>query len=717
MTEQTNNTKNSHDQHDQFDPVKLDRASLPTAPDVEAGGMLADAAVVFGADKNRQIEARQLDQIDKAEDDVEEHFLANHRTAASPVHSWVWTKRGSHLAEVLDQPAAEPGVAQAMHECIRFVQEQKEAGTLYDDKGKISPAVEAGLAERGYYGALVSTEHGGWGASFSNFIQMLHTMATVDPTVAGQASIHGCIGAVDPVTHFGTPEQQSEHLPQLASGRRLSAFALTEPGAGSDLTNIQTEAIDKGDYYEITGEKLFISNVKPDGKVGLVAKLNGKTEVFIIDLPAKEILYRDGVYTDGDKILDAKPDFAFRDYGLNALKHIYNRGLIFNGLQVPKSALLSGTEGELKPGSGLTIAYHGLNKGRVALCANAAGTMTAMLADMLPWTQERKTYNYPIADRDLVQNRIGRLATRIAGATALSEWSAALIDEGYRGELECIVAKNFGAFEMRQGAIEDAMVTHGGRFFLKGHPIGDNIHDILAPSIYEGEKEMLSMALFKSLVKDHAQTYLVPIQETAKKLLEEGTIEKFDPNKNPSQFWYVKTHLINYGLWMVQRNIETRLSSGMKGPADMPKELRKHFDNASQGLRMASLEISSMLIKYQNNLQHKQCLIQDLSDRSQKMVAQVVTALWGAQQKDPVDQLAARMLCERIELELSGTRPDEQYFKNMSKLGKRILDGDYARATGIKPAAVMLRYDDKNRILNTDGTTSADTGSTGGYVQ
>ena len=88
-------------------------------------------------------------------------------------------------------------------------------------------------------------------------------MATIDATIAGLASVHGCIGAVDPVRTFGSPEQKRTVPAALASGERLSAFALTEPGAGSDLTALRTTAVLDGDDYVVNGEKLFITNAVP----------------------------------------------------------------------------------------------------------------------------------------------------------------------------------------------------------------------------------------------------------------------------------------------------------------------------------------------------------------------------------------------------------------------------------------------------------------------
>src|SRR5262249_50745577 len=197
---------------------------------------------------------------------------------------------------------------------------------------------------------------------------------------------------------------------------------------------------------------------------------------------------------------------------------------LFNRFRVPKANLL-------KPpvGDGLTIAYHGLNLGRLSLGATAAGSMRVMLASMLPWAEFRRTYGQPIASRDLVKPRIARLAALIAGADALVAWGAWLIDEGYRGELECIIAKIFGSEAQKEAAIELFMKTHGGRSFLHGHLLGDNVHEFLAPCIYEGEGEILGLAFFKSLVKEHGRAFFEPL---GKALQREG-IKNFSPT-NPA---------------------------------------------------------------------------------------------------------------------------------------------------------------------------------------
>jgi alkylation response protein AidB-like acyl-CoA dehydrogenase len=320
----------------------------------------------------------------------------------------------------------------------------------------------------------------------------------------------------------GTDEQKERFLPRLASGQALSGFALTEPCAGSDLTALRTTAELDGDAYVVNGEKLFITNVVPGRTIGLVCLIEDRPAVLIVDLPEAE-----------------NENFRLRKYGLYALKHTHNQGIVFKNFRVPAENLLA-----LPRGDGLTIAYHGLNRGRVALCANAAGTMRIMLASILPWAKFRRTYGEAIETRELVRRRVGRLAALIVGCDALTDWCAWLLDEGYRGEMECIIAKIFGSESQKEAAVELFMKTHGGRSFLKGHILGDNIYDFLAPCIYEGEGEMLGLAFFKSLVKEHGKMFFEPIG----KALQRAQIKTFNP-VNPSHAWALRKELGAYARW------------------------------------------------------------------------------------------------------------------------------------------------------------------------
>ena len=189
----------------------------------------------------------------------------------SPAHRAVWDRKLPCDLFVSQEAAIPSDVQNVMDLSLEIVATHRRAKTLLDPNNKISESVLQNLAEVGYWGLLVDKQYGGSGAPFAAFAPFLSRMAIQDPTIAGLASVHGCIGAVDPVRTFGTAEQKDRYLPDLASGKKLSAFALTEPWAGSDLTALRTRAELHGDEYLVNGEKLFINQCPawPNHRIGL----------------------------------------------------------------------------------------------------------------------------------------------------------------------------------------------------------------------------------------------------------------------------------------------------------------------------------------------------------------------------------------------------------------------------------------------------------------
>ncbi len=609
-------------------------------------------------------ESRKTGSIDRADDQVDALFAERHQTAHSPVHRAVWDRELPLDLFLPEPPGASPRAGQVMTDSLELVSRHRKAGTLYGPDGKVTDAVLAELGRAGYWGLLIDPEHGGSGSSFAAFAQFLTRMATIDANVAGLASVHGCIGAVDPVRTFGTDEQKARLLPLLASGERLSAFALTEPCAGSDLTAMRTKAVLDGDDYVVDGEKLFITNAVPGRTIGLVCRIDERPSVLIADLPPRE-----------DETFQIVP------YSLFALKHLHNHGLRFKGFRVPRENLLTPGRGD-----GLTIAYHGLNLGRVALCAAASGSMRVMLANMLPWARFRRTYGAAIVTRELVERRIGRLAALIVGADALVGWCSWLIDQGYRGELECIVAKIFGSEAQKEAAIELFMKTHGGRSFLKGHMFGENVHEFLAPCIYEGEGEMLGMAFLKSLIKEHGKTYFEPIGRA----LQAAGIKKPNP-LNPAHAWALKGAVMPYLGWRVGQALtpRRRLPHDMGG---IPATLAAHAEYAAAALERGRLEISDTMSKHQLGLADRQCRMAELSGRLQDSVVMLAASLWAGRQKSDIVHMAADVLCQDLTRKLTGRRPSDAYYRTVTKLGRRIADGGFEALAGIEPSEILMPY-------------------------
>jgi alkylation response protein AidB-like acyl-CoA dehydrogenase len=630
-------------------------AAKPTSPEKS----FAETALALGG--KSADEARRTGAIDTADDQVESLFAAEYQTVNSPAHRAVWDRGVPAGLFLSAAPQTPPDVQTVMDNAVEVVQRHKQAGTLHNEESKIAESVLADLGAVGYWGLLVGKDYGGSGAPFSSFAPFLTRMAMVDPTVAGLASVHGCIGAVDPVRTFGNKEQKQQFLPGLADGSRLSAFALTEPCAGSDLTALRTTAQLEGDEYVVNGEKLFITNVVPGRTIGLVCLIEGEPAVLIVDLPRQE-----------------NEHFQLRKYGLWALKHTYNRGIIFRDFRVPAANLLTPPRGD-----GLTIAYHGLNLGRIALCATAAGTMRLMLANMIPWAKFRRTYGAPIATRELVQRRMGELAGLIVACDALVAWCAGLIDRGYRGEMECIVAKIFGSEAQKHAAVEYYMKTHGGRSFLAGHNFGDHIHEYLAPCIYEGEGEMLALGFFKSLVKQHGKTYFEPIG----KALAAAKIRTPNP-LNPAHMWALRVAL-PYLKWTVARRLRSVAPAQLP---DMPKPLREHAEFACDRLPRMALEISGTMSRFQLKLADRQCRMAELSQRAQDLITMLTTSLYGARQEEPLVRDAADVFCQNLRQKLLGRRPTNHYFRHTTELGAAIADGQFRSLAGVEADEILMPY-------------------------
>ena len=339
-------------------------------------------------------------------------------------------------------------------------------------------------------------------------------------------------------------------------------------------------------------------------------------------------------------------------------------------------------------GDGLTIAYHGLNLGRLALCAAASGVMRVMLANMLPWSHFRETYGHAIETRELVKRRMARAAALIVGAEALYNWGSNLLDRGYRGELECVIAKIFGSEAQKEVAIELFMKTHGGRSFAHGHLFGDNVHDFLAPCIYEGEGEVLGMAFFKSLAKAHGQQFFEPVG----KALAKNNLKTLNP-MNPGHVWALRNELFPYAFWRAGKMFEGADHHVIQG---MDERLQEHIDYALEMLNKLPIELSENMVKHQLKLADRQCRIAELSQRVQDTIIILVTALYAHEQRNDVYVHAADILCQDLTRKLEGQRASDGYFKSCSKLADRIIAGEFPGLSDVEQAEILFKYEKKS---------------------
>jgi long-subunit acyl-CoA synthetase (AMP-forming)/alkylation response protein AidB-like acyl-CoA dehydrogenase len=413
------------------------------------------------------------------------------------------TPSGFSLAAALAAEPLRAAVADVVERAGRAIVELRGQSRLYDaanpeaaaawspaplgdapaaPAGTFSQAAEAALGEAGLWGLLVPERFGGTGCSMQELARVVTRIATDVPTAAGLLSIHSAIGAVSALAAFGSESQQERHLPGLAQGTPLSIFGATEPDAGCDLHAISSRLDRQGDRLLLSGTKMFITGATYGRLVKLLAHLDGRPAVLLVRLP------------DSDT-----PTFRLRHYRLHPLKHAHNAAIEFTRHEVHASDILQPPQGS---SDAMRIVWHGLNRGRITLAAQAAGTLRLLERQARDHALRRRTWGEPIASRELVQGRLARIAAGIVACDSLAAWAAAAIDAGQSGELEAITAKVVAGECVRDGAI-NSLGVHGGRAFLVGHPLGDSFHDHFAVTVYEGESELLGLALFKGLAKHH----------------------------------------------------------------------------------------------------------------------------------------------------------------------------------------------------------------------
>ena len=490
--------------------------------------------------------------------------------------------------------------------------------------GKLSERAERAIGKTGLWGLLVPQAYGGLGCTYVEFMQAITHLAGVNPTVSGLLSVHSTIGAVSALTAFGSEDQRAHWLPQLARGDTISVFAATEPDAGCDLHRVASQLEYDGSRYLLTGTKMFITGATYGRLVKLLAISEGKPVVVLVKLPHSNT-----------------PHFLLQSYGLHPLKHAHNNALSFKRFPVDSSCVLhpeKSIDGRVRVRDGMSIVWHGLNRGRVSLAAQATGTISLLLNQAATFSGKRYTWGEPIQKRELVLGRLGRMASARLACEALSGWSASVIDGGGSGELEAILAKVVASRCLRQAAV-DALGIHGGRAFLVGHPLGDSFHDHFAAGIYEGESDLLGLALFKGIVKHH------PLASKRKPL---------------EWLRWRSSQFLRY--FPVKE--DTSLLDG---------ELRDLATQARRGIVATSVEADRLLRSYGKKLSEQQLTLANLSVRIQELISCLAVIHLADRRGDSISIHGAVCWCRPIIMKFLGKPLSSRDHKRLAELGRCFL--------------------------------------------
>jgi short/branched chain acyl-CoA dehydrogenase len=331
------------------------------------------------------------------------------------------------------------------------------------------------MGDLGWMGIPFPEEVGGAGGTSLQYAIAVEELTRIDSSVAITMCAHTSLGT-QPIYLFGSDEQKARLLPDLCAGRKLGAFGLTEPEAGSDAGNVKTRAsLDGGDWV-VDGAKQFITNAGTSisGHVAITAR-TGEGEI-------SNIIVENG--TPG-----YEPGTPYRKMGWNASD---TRPLSFDGCRVPEDNLLG------PRGAGFKQFLHILDIGRIGVAAMGVGLAQGALDEALKYAKERKAFGQSISKFQAIQGKLSDMATEIEAARLLTYKAAWLKDQGRNFTLTAAQAKlKTGRLAVR--CTEEAVQIHGGYGFIEEYPVCRFYRDAKILTIGEGTDEVQQMVIARAL--------------------------------------------------------------------------------------------------------------------------------------------------------------------------------------------------------------------------
>ncbi|QLF71944.1 acyl-CoA dehydrogenase family protein (plasmid) [Peteryoungia desertarenae] len=359
-----------------------------------------------------------------------------------------------------------------------FAMERLAPGAAERDRTSRFPREELSeMGELGFLGMLVPEAYGGSETGAVAYAVALEEIAAGDGACSTIMSVHSSVGCV-PILNFGTEEQKNRFLPGLASGALIGGFALTEPHAGSDASNLKTRARRDGDHYVINGAKQFITSGKNGNLVIVFAVTDpeaGKKGISAFIVPTD---------TPGYDVVRVEEKL-----GLHSSDTCQ---LAFTDMRIPADLML-GQEGQ-----GYKIALANLEGGRIGIAAQAVGMARAAFEAARDYARERTAFGQPIADHQAVAFRLADMATQIAAARQLVLHAAALKEAGEPCLSEASMAKLF-ASEMAERVCSDAIQIHGGYGYMTDYPVERIYRDVRICQIYEGTSDIQRLVIARNL--------------------------------------------------------------------------------------------------------------------------------------------------------------------------------------------------------------------------
>ncbi len=335
------------------------------------------------------------------------------------------------------------------------------------------------MARFGFMGIPFPKELGGAGGDNLAYILAVEELSKVCGTTGVILSAHSSLCAA-PIFEFGTEEQKKRYLPDLASGKKLGAFGLTEPNAGTDAAGQQTTADLKGDKYILNGSKIFITNA-------------GYADVYIILAMTDRSKGTRGI--SAFIVEKSMPGFSVgKKEEKMGIRGSSTCELIFENVEVPVENLIG------KEGRGFGIAMKTLDGGRIGIAAQALGIAQGAIDETVSYVKERKQFGKPISAFQNTQFQLADMQAKTDAARLLVYRAACLKDSKASYSVEAAMAKLF-ASETAMEVTTKAVQLHGGYGYTREYPVERMMRDAKITEIYEGTSEVQRMVIAASVLK------------------------------------------------------------------------------------------------------------------------------------------------------------------------------------------------------------------------
>jgi alkylation response protein AidB-like acyl-CoA dehydrogenase len=335
------------------------------------------------------------------------------------------------------------------------------------------------LSEMGFMGLCVPEEYGGAGSDFLSYCLLIEEISRADAGAGVTLAVHTSAGTL-PIVMYGSEDQKTRWVPDLAQGNKIGSFALTEPTTGSDAAAIKTtaERVDGG--YRISGHKQWVTNGRVAGAMIVFARAPEGVTAFVVSMDAEGISF--GKHARKMGVISATTD-----------------DVLLDNVFIPEEDRL------LPEGKGLSVALGTLDFGRIGIAAQALGIAEAAFRYASDYAAERTTFGRPIAEHQAIAFKLADMQTKIRSARLLTHEAAWMKDQGMRVTEVGARAKLYTS-QVANEVTYEAVQVLGGYGYMKDHPVERHYRDARVTEIYEGTSEIQRLVISRGILKERAES-------------------------------------------------------------------------------------------------------------------------------------------------------------------------------------------------------------------